>query len=71
MQSCSMPQDLRVFVGDGVESLHEVDCPCPHFDSPLVAFLVNHSERRKRICCLVKASETRLIFRLYLVESWT
>ena len=31
---------------NGVERLHEVDCRCPHFDSSLVAFLVNLSVRR-------------------------
>ena len=45
-------------MGDGVERLHEVDCRGPHFDSTLVAFLVNHSVRRKMICCLVRASES-------------
>ena len=39
------------------------------FDSPLVAFLVNHSVHRKMVCYLVRASESRLIFRLILVES--
>ena len=58
------------FVGDGVERLHEVDCRGPHFDSPLMAFLINHSVRRKMVCCLVRASESRLIFRLDLVKSW-
>ena len=57
-------------VCDGVERLHEVDCRSPHCDSPLVAFLVNHSVRRKMTCCLVIASGSRLIFRLFLVETW-
>ena len=33
---------------DGVERLHEVDCSSPHFDSPLVASLINHSVFRSR-----------------------
>ena len=46
------------FVCDGDECLREIDCRYPHFDSPLM------------ICCLVWTSESRLIFRLFLVESW-
>ena len=57
------------FVSDGVERLHEVDCCSPHFDSPLVASLVNHLVRRLMVCCLVGASEPRLIFSLELVKS--
>ena len=58
------------FVCNGVECLREVDSCCPHFDSPLVAFLLNHSVRRKVVCCLVWAFESSLVFRLNLVESW-
>ena len=58
------------FVGDRVERLREVDCCDPHFDSPLVAFLINHCVRRKMVCCLVRASESRRIFCLDLVKSW-
>ena len=57
-------------MGDGVERLQELDCRGAHFDSPLVAFLVNHSVRRKMICCLLTASESRLISRLYSVQFW-
>ena len=74
MLSCSLPQDLWAsqtdFVCNGVERLREVDCCCPHFDSPLVAFLLNHSARRKVVCCLVWASESFLIFRLFLIDLW-
>ena len=40
-------------VQEEVECLREVDRRCPHFDSPLMAFLLNHSVRRKVVCCLV------------------
>ena len=40
-------------VRDGVECLREVNCRSPHFDSPLVAFLLDHSVRRKMIRCVV------------------
>ena len=40
-------------VCDGVECLCEVDRCYPHFDTPLMAFLFNHSVRRKVVCCLV------------------
>ena len=50
--------------------LHEVHRRCPHFDSPLLAFLLQHSVRRKMIRCLVSFSESRLIFCLILVEHW-
>ena len=50
MYSCSIPQVLegvpnRV-VGDGIKRLHEVKSRNPHFDSPLMAFLFNHSVSR-------------------------
>ena len=32
----------------GNECLREFDCCCPQFDSPLVAFLLNHSVRHRR-----------------------
>ena len=57
-------------MGDEVERLREVNCRCPHFDSPLVKFLLNQSVRRKVVCCLVGFSEAALIFRLFLVERW-
>ena len=59
----------KLFVSDVVERLHEVDCCSPHFDSPLVTSLINHPVRRQMVCCLVRASEPRLIFCLELVES--
>ena len=40
-------------VRDGVECLREVDRRCPHFDSPLMAFLFNQFVRCKVIRCLV------------------
>ena len=58
------------FVCDGVESIREINCRCPHLDSPLMSFLLNHSVSRKMICCLVWASESSLIFSMFLVESW-
>ena len=53
-------------MGDGIERLHEADCRGPQFDSPLVAFLVNHFVRRKMICCLVRASESATS----MAETW-
>ena len=58
------------FVCDGVESLREVDRCCPHFDTLLMAFLFNHSVRRKVARCLVGFSEASLIFRFFLVKHW-
>ena len=58
------------FVGDGVERLREVDCRCPHFDTPLVTFLLSHPVRCKVVCCLVGFSEASVIFRSFLVERW-
>ena len=54
----------------GVGCLREIDCCCPHFDTPLVTLLLNHSVRRKVVSCLVWASESCLIFRLFLVKLW-
>ena len=56
-------------VGDGVKRLHEVHRRGPHFDSPLLAFLFQHSVCRKMIRCLVSFSEARLIFCLILVKA--
>ena len=64
-----VPPRYRV-VGDGVKRLHEVHHRGPHFDSPLLAFLFQHSVCRKMIRCLVSFSESRLIFCLFLVKHW-
>ena len=53
------------FVRDGVECLREVDRRCPHFDSPLMAFLFNQSVCCKVVRCLVGFSESSLIFCLF------
>ena len=53
------------FVRDGVECLREVDRRCPHFDSPLMAFLFNQSVCCKVVSCLVGFSESSLIFCLF------
>ena len=58
------------FVRDGVERLREVDRRCPHFDSPLMAFLFNQSACCKVVRCLVSFSESSLIFCLFLVKHW-
>ena len=57
-------------VGERLERLREVHRRCPHFDSPLLAFLFHHSVRRKMVRCLVGFSEVRLIFCLILVKHW-
>ena len=54
----------------GVKGFRDVNCRCPHFDSLLVAFLLNHSVRRKVVCYVVRFSEASLIFSLFLVERW-
>ena len=58
------------FVRDGVECLREIDRRCPHFDSPLMAFLFNQSVCSKVVICLVGFSESSLIFCLCLVKLW-
>ena len=57
-------------VSDGIERIREVNCRCPHFDSPLVAFLLNQSVRCKVVCCLVRFLEANLIFCFFLVKHW-
>ena len=47
------------FVCDGVESFREVDRCYRHFDTPLMAFLFNHSVRRMVVRCLVRASNSK------------
>ena len=44
----------NLFVRDGIERLHEINCRCPHFDSPLMALLFNQSVCCKVVCCLVR-----------------
>ena len=53
----------------GVERLHEVHCSNPHFDSPLMASLFNHSVRRQMIHRLMCTSEPCLINYLDLIKS--
>ena len=74
MYSWLIPQELSAFQTElcVMESkpLREVDRCYPHFDTPLMAFLFNHSVRRKVVRCLVWASESGLIFSLFLIKSW-
>ena len=57
------------FVRDGVERPSEVYRRCPHFDSPLMAFLFNQSVCCKVVCCLVGFCEASLIFCLFFWSS--
>ena len=52
-----MSKNVALFVCLYRERFREVHCRCPHFDSPLMAFLFNQSVCCKVVCCLVRFSK--------------
>ena len=72
MYPFSIPQDSRasqIYLCVMESNAFIVNCSNPHFDSPPMAFLVNHSVCRQMIRCLVRASEPCLISSMELVKS--